>query len=408
MSLKAGFLALVGGACASLACAQPTIVADQTTLLADPDTMVAGSTLELHVEVSNETDAAMSLYVTRAFVDTVSPFNYPYSFGVEGSYERFCWGPTCFNYGTDSSPLNAAFLVTLQPGQTTSTFRADFYPNGVVGESTLKYCFVPVSDPPLQACQELTFGLLSPVAVPGCMDADAWNFNPDATEDDGSCVFADYSCLGIGGVWWSDQPSGAVWGGGAWTAGLPGTGNGVLHLSTQIPAFGQAIQVNSWMVVGHQGLPVGLSLTLNESSGGPENQTCFHVEGTSSDIGVHAVSVLLDVETVVFGNPLVVEDVPVTFELEVLPHPCGVVGCTLPVAVNFNPQAVIDDGTCFLAGCTDPGAINHHPAFTFDDGSCVYDDPTGGSCLMDGDGDGTIGVGDLLTLLTMFGTTCQL
>jgi hypothetical protein len=118
--------------------------------------------------------------------------------------------------------------------------------------------------------------------------------------------------------------------------------------------------------------------------------------------------VLLDVETVVFGNPLVVEDVPVTFELEVLPHPCGVVGCTLPVAVNFNPQAVIDDGTCFLAGCTDPGAINHHPAFTFDDGSCVYDDPTGGSCLMDGDGDGTIGVGDLLTLLTMFGTTCQL
>ena len=49
-----------------------------------------------------------------------------------------------------------------------------------------------------------------------------------------------------------------------------------------------------------------------------------------------------------------------------------------------------------------------NPAFTFDDGSCVYDDPTGGSCLMDGDGDGTIGVGDLLTLLTMFGTTCQL
>ena len=99
---------------------------------------------------------------------------------------------------------------------------------------------------------------------------------------------------------------------------------------------------------------------------------------------------------------------PFEFELQVVPNPCGEVGCTLPVAVNFNPNAVLDDGTCFLAGCTDPEALNYHPAFSFEDGTCLYDSDIGPSCPMDGDSDGVIGVGDLLVLLTMFGTNCSL
>ena len=141
---------------------------------------------------------------------------------------------------------------------------------------------------------------------------------------------------------------------------------------------------------------------------GPNVQSCFGVSGATSAVGLHEVSMLLEVETTVFGGPLLVENVPLTFAIEVLPNPCGEVGCTLPVAENYNPDAVIDDGSCFLAGCTDEDALNFHPAFTFDDGTCTYASDFENACLMDGDGDGSIGVGDLLTLLTMFGTTCQL
>jgi hypothetical protein len=49
-------------------------------------------------------------------------------------------------------------------------------------------------------------------------------------------------------------------------------------------------------------------------------------------------------------------------------------GCTVPVASNYNPNAVIDDGSCEFdnEGCTDPTALNYDPAALADDGSCIY------------------------------------
>ena len=94
----------------------------QATLVNAPDTVymaidtMGTSPAEVHWDVVNETEASMALMVSRFFVDTVSPFNYPFGtdgntppMPLPGSYERFCWGPTCFNYGQDSSPTNEAF-----------------------------------------------------------------------------------------------------------------------------------------------------------------------------------------------------------------------------------------------------------------------------------------------------------
>jgi len=57
-------------------------------------------------------------------------------------------------------------------------------------------------------------------------------------------------------------------------------------------------------------------------------------------------------------------------------------GCTDPMAINYNPEATIDDGSCQyeeeIYGCTDPMAINYNPEATIDDGSCQYGEPTGG------------------------------
>ena len=53
-------------------------------------------------------------------------------------------------------------------------------------------------------------------------------------------------------------------------------------------------------------------------------------------------------------------------------------GCTDPTAINYNPAATVDDGSCLfdevvdVLGCTDPAATNFNPLATIDDGSCEY------------------------------------
>ena len=52
-------------------------------------------------------------------------------------------------------------------------------------------------------------------------------------------------------------------------------------------------------------------------------------------------------------------------------------GCTDPTAMNYNPAAVIDDGSCqyCVYGCMDAAALNYSAAATCDDGSCIYPQP---------------------------------
>ena len=59
--------------------------------------------------------------------------------------------------------------------------------------------------------------------------------------------------------------------------------------------------------------------------------------------------------------------------------PAPIDGCTDATAVNYDPNASNDDGSCYYnPGCTDSGASNYDPAADFDDGSCIA--VTGG-CL---------------------------
>ena len=55
-------------------------------------------------------------------------------------------------------------------------------------------------------------------------------------------------------------------------------------------------------------------------------------------------------------------------------------GCTDESACNFDPEAVLDDGSCDFGtcqGCTDPSACNYDANATVDDGSCLQLDECG-------------------------------
>ena len=156
---------LWGSTVSNTAVAQATLVNAPDTVFVSLDTLDGAGDVAVQWDVVNETDAPLNLMVTRGLLATVTPFNYPYVEGAEGSYERFCWGETCFDYGTPASPVNPAFLVNLNPGDTTSTFVSDFYPNDVVGTSTIRYCFHEVDAQSSGVCHAITFVVEGTVGV---------------------------------------------------------------------------------------------------------------------------------------------------------------------------------------------------------------------------------------------------
>jgi hypothetical protein len=49
-----------------------------------------------------------------------------------------------------------------------------------------------------------------------------------------------------------------------------------------------------------------------------------------------------------------------------------IAGCTDPFAINYDPEATIDDGSCTYEGCTYFQAINFNSNASLDDGSCEF------------------------------------
>lgn len=85
----------------------------------------------------------------------------------------------------------------------------------------------------------------------------------------------------------------------------------------------------------------------------------------------------------------------------------GGTGCTDPLYLEFDPEATIDDGSCstlIVLGCRYPNAENYNPAANVDDsGSCVFSNP----CLGDFNNDNAITVADLTGFLSAFGGDCE-
>ena len=164
-------------------------------------------------------------------------------------------------------------------------------------------------------------GVCDEFEVAGCTDASACNYNADATDDDGSCDFADagYDC---DGVCLNDAD-----------------GDGVC---------------DEFEIAGCQ-----------------DDSACnYNVDATDSDDSCEYAEDGYDCDGVCLNDA---DGDGVCDEFEVA-------GCTNEEACNFDSAATDDDNSCEFescAGCTDADACNYDPTATIDDGSCAELDECG-------------------------------
>lgn len=181
-------------------------------------------------------------------------------------------------------------------------------------------------------------------AIPGCLSMEACNYNPAATEDDGSCLFIGFPC----------------------DDGDPAT---VDFVAEDCSCQGEIEGCTDPTACNYD--PIA---TLNDFS-------CVGPGGLCDDGNANTVDDFYNLDCVCVGYLL---------------------GCINPAACNYNPEAGVDDGSCFSIGdvCDDnnlgtdndvigvdcncagepngqtPGcmameACNYNSAATLDDGSCI-------------------------------------
>ena len=214
-----------------------------------------------------------------------------------------------------------------------------------------------------------------PPPVIGCTDPCAVNFNPAAVVDDGSCLFK--ACLDptAANQYWSCDCN----------ANIPSA-----TINDQACCFFPCASS-----------PITTLTTVNASgscttpnSDGIVNFTQLHTNGASVyKIRIFDITGTLLYSLTVIQAANATSAVLVTYSL----LPPGVytlettdslgciftttfsigtdaanVGCTDPLADNYDPTALCDDGSCVYCGCTDPLADNYNPNAVCDDGTCIY------------------------------------
>ena len=249
-------------------------------------------------------------------------------------------------------------------------------------------------------------GVCDEFEVFGCTHPDACNYDADATEDDGSCDFADmgYDCDGnclsdVDGDGVCDEFEVA----------------GCTYTSADNYDMGATDDDGSCLFAGCQDEDAFNFNAYANTDGDCANAPIADFNGD----GVVQNQDLLDfllaygqtgpvwggVEWVqeacnVVATPL--EDLYTAVDYCAAESPaevCAEMGCTYPLASNYDPAATVESGDCVWTGCTDAEALNYNPVANLDDDTCTY------QICPDFNGDGQVQAQDLLDFLLAWGTT---
>ena len=200
-------------------------------------------------------------------------------------------------------------------------------------------------------------------AITGCTDMLATNYDPTATVDDGSCT---YPCLDNVVVFNGYDSWGDGWNGGTYDV----TSNGASVASGGMTS-GSSFTDTLCLPTGCYDVTVGGGFYDNEISFDFASLV-GSAAGTYTDIsvggaicGVVVVNGCTDSTALNYDPTATVDDGSCVY--------C-VYGCTDSTAVNYAALATCDDGTCIASvyGCTDATACNYYAGATVDDGSCDY------------------------------------
>lgn len=136
--------------------------------------------------------------------------------------------------------------------------------------------------------------------------------------------------------------------------------------------------------VSNNQICAGECVTVNDSSSGSPSAWNWNVQGA-----IPASSAAQNLGEICFNEP-------------------GNYSLSLTASNNVGSSiatVIIEVTTCNISGCMYSNAVNYNPAATVDDLTCQF--PCNGSeCPADLDGNGFIGVSDLLLFIGLFGTTC--
>ena len=244
----------------------------------------------------------------------------------------------------------------------------------------------------------------------GCTDADAVNYSAESNADNGLCEYFQTSCEFLGDDAWDDYDPGI------YTQsppihllGAPDSVELVLHVPEVLTdaTTGSDFAVTAWEDLTISGMPSGLAFDSFPTSLDGNTELCVSYSGTPLELGTFEVNVTGEMILDFFGTPYSIGNISSTLTIVVESNPNPIPGCTYEHAVNHSPIASVDDGSCIFTGCTDPSASNYEPYATVDDGTCDSEpcDDVTASNMGDLNNDGSVGAGDLLQFLSVYGVS---
>lgn len=174
-------------------------------------------------------------------------------------------------------------------------------------------------------------------------------------------------------------------------------------ISTDLES-GQSFSNISFEVDSIENRPNWLSCDVAGLIINPEEPICLGCAALALDTGVFDLALSGNLTVSVLGSPFEFGEYSFPFQIIVQENNDPIIGCDYTMALNYLPVATVGDGSCIFEGCMDPLASNFN-ALANTEGDCEYF--VSDSCPKDLDGDGLVGVSDLLSLLSDYGAVCE-